>query len=116
MTSTSPMASESSPAVRRQKTTEISISHIETTIDRFIAWLEKYGESSWDHQSYFGGAIGGRAKALYYRKRSLGTLAVAPMIFSEAFVPSARRFFARRWRFPIADAHYAMAFAHLARA
>jgi hypothetical protein len=110
------MASESPLAVRRQKTTEISISNIETSLDRFITWLEKYGESSWDHQSYFGGAIGGRAKALYYRKRSLGTLAVAPMIFSEAFVPSARRFFARRWRFPIADAHYAMGFAHLARA
>jgi len=36
------------------------------------------------------------------------------MIFSEAFVPSARRFFWKRERFPIADAHYAMGFTFLA--
>jgi hypothetical protein len=40
--------------------------------------------------------------------------AVAPMIFSEALVPQARRLFGYRLRFPIADAHYAMGFARLA--
>ena len=44
----------------------------------------------------------------------LGTLAVAPMVFCEAFVPSARRLFWKPQRFPIADAHYAMGFALLA--
>ena len=38
------------------------------------------------------------------------------MIFSEAFVPSARRLFWKRQRLPIADAHYAMGFAFLAKA
>jgi hypothetical protein len=80
---------------------------------RFTAWLDRYGETSWDHQSYFAGPIGGRAKALYYRQPKLGLLAVAPMIFSEALVPSARRLFHERIRFPIADAHYAMGFAFL---
>lgn len=56
------------------------------------------------------------AKALYYRRRWLGTLAVMPMVFSEAFVPSARRFFHSRMRLPIADAHYAMGFALMFRA
>jgi hypothetical protein len=42
-------------------------------------------------------------------------MAVAPMILSEAVAPSARRLFARPVRFPIADAHYAMGFAFLAR-
>jgi len=37
------------------------------------------------------------------------------MIFAEAFVPSARRFFWKRQRFPIADAHYAMGFSYLAQ-
>ena len=55
----------------------------------------------------------GRAKALYYQNRYLGTLAVAPMIFCEAFLPSTRRLFHRPTRFPIADAHYAMGFAFL---
>ena len=72
-----------------------------------------YGETSWDHQSFFAGPVGRRAKSLYYRQRHLGTVAVAPMIFCEAFLPSARRLFHHRIRFPIADAHYAMGFAFL---
>ncbi|HEY6945936.1 MAG TPA: hypothetical protein VI431_12410 [Candidatus Acidoferrum sp.] len=83
---------------------------------RFVAWLDRYGETSYDHQSYFAGELGRRAKALYYQKPLLGTLAVSPMIFSEAFIPSARRLFWKPQRFPIADAHYAMGFAFLAEA
>ncbi len=79
----------------------------------FTAWLDAYGETSWDHQSFFAGPIGGRAKSLYYRKGLIGTAVVAPMILCEAFLPSARRLFHRPIRFPIADAHYAMGFAFL---
>ncbi len=88
---------------------------IRSTLFRFIDWLDTYGETSYDHQSFFAGPVGGRAKALYYRKPLLGTLAVVPIIFCEAFVPSGRRFFWQKQRFPIADAHYAMGFALLAR-
>jgi hypothetical protein len=80
----------------------------------FVRWLDEFGELSFDHQSFFAGPIGGRAKALYYRHRLLGTAAVAPMIACEALLPSARRLFWRPQRFPIADAHYAMGFAALA--
>jgi len=79
----------------------------------FTQWLEAYGEVSRDHQTFFAGPIGGRAKALYYRRRLMGTVAVAPMIFCEAFLPAARRLFYRPVRFPIADAHYAMGFTFL---
>jgi hypothetical protein len=89
---------------------------IKSKIDEFIVWLEGFGEYSFDHQSYFAGPIGGRAKRLYYSKPALGILAVAPMIFSEAFVPAARRLFWKKLRFPIADAHYAMGFAYLYQA
>jgi hypothetical protein len=81
----------------------------------FVAWLDRHGETSLDHQSYFAGRWGGAAKALYYRRRWLGTLAVAPMILSEALLPAGRRLFGPRLRFPIADAHYAMGFAALYR-
>lgn len=91
-------------------------STLEPVLDRFIAWLDRFGETSYDHQSYFAGPIGGRAKALYYSHPKLGTLAVAPMIFSEAFLPAGRQLFWKKQRFPIADAHYAMGFAMLARA
>src|SRR5438093_7614720 len=79
----------------------------------FAEWLDGYGETSWDHQSFFAGPVGRGAKSLYYRNRIWGTAAVAPMIFFEAALPSARRLFHNPMRFPIADAHYAMGFAFL---
>ena len=86
---------------------------VEQVLNEFVNWLESYGETSWDHQSFFAGRVGGAAKALYYSHRKLGTAAVAPMVFFEAFLPSARRLFHHSIRFPIADAHYAMGFAFL---
>jgi len=93
---------------------DTQIPKIEGAVGRFTWWLDRYGETSYDHQSFFASKIGRGAKALYYRKPLLGTLAVAPLIFCEAFLPSARRFFWKPQRFPIADAHYAMGFALLA--
>ncbi len=87
---------------------------IESAIARFTDWLDRYGERSYDFQSVYASKLGRAAKALYYRKPLLGTLAVSPMVFCEAFVPSARRFYWKPQRFPIADAHYAMGFALLA--
>lgn len=92
-----------------------SADSIRSALSRFIGWLDGHGDVSSDHQSFFAGSVGGRAKALYYRKPILGTLAVAPMIFCEAFFPDARRLFWRKHRFPIANAHYAMGFALLAQ-
>ena len=86
---------------------------VKTVLDQFTNWLGEYGETSWDHQSFFAGAVGGRAKRLYYYHKLAGTAAVVPMIFCEAFLPSARRLFYHPIRFPIADAHYAMGFAFL---
>jgi hypothetical protein len=82
---------------------------------RFVQWLDNYGELSFDWQNFYAGPLGQEAKALYYKKPLLGALAVSPMVFCEAFVPSARRLFWKPQRFPIADAHYAMGFAFLAQ-
>jgi hypothetical protein len=87
--------------------------HVAKVLAKFSGWLDAYGETSWDYQSFFAGPVGGRAKTLYYRHKLIGTAAVAPMIFCEAFVPPARRLFHHPIRFPIADAHYAMGFAFL---
>jgi hypothetical protein len=70
---------------------------------------------SWDHQSYYAGRIGRAAKALYYRNKWLGMVAVSPMVLSEALLPVARRLFHEPQRFPIADAHYAMGYALLSQ-
>jgi hypothetical protein len=94
---------------------ELRVAGVEESIRRFVGWLDRFGEISYDHQSFFASSLGRSAKALYYRKPALGTLAVAPMIFCEAFVPSARALFWKPQRLPIADAHYAMGFALLAK-
>ncbi len=91
-------------------------SKVSAALSGFTDWLRVFGETSWDHQSFFAGPVGRRAKSLYYRKRLWGMAAVAPMIFFEAALPSARRLFHHAMRFPIADAHYAMGFAFLYRA
>src|SRR5438552_1533430 len=95
------------------KTSDPMAGRISEILTNFTEWLNAYGEKSWDYQSFFASPVGGRAKALYYRSRFIGTAVVAPMIFCEAFLPSARRLFHQPIRFPIADAHYAMGFAFL---
>ena len=95
---------------------QTAIEQVHIALQRFLEWLDVYGETSYDHQSFFASHLGRRAKALYYTKPLLGMLAVLPMIACEAFVPSARKLFWKPQRFPIADAHYAMGFAFLAKA
>ena len=89
---------------------------VQETISKFVEWLDGYGENSYDFQTFYASPVGQRAKALYYKQPFLGTMAVAPIIFCEAFLPSARRLFWKPQRFPIADAHYAMGFATLFQA
>ena len=85
---------------------------ISDVLTNFTEWLDGYGEKSWDYQSFF--AAGRRTgQGALLPPSPLGTAAVAPMIFCEAFLPSARRLFHHPLRFPIADAHYAMGFAFL---
>ena len=92
----------------------ISAATVKGRVERFIAWFNAFGEDSLDHQSYYAGPVGGRAKGLYYKHPRIGAIAVAPMVFSEALLPAARRLFHHRMRLPIADAHYAMGFGLLA--
>ena len=89
---------------------------VANVLSDFTQWLARYGETSRDHQTFFAGTTGRAAKKLYYSNKALGTAAVAPMIFLEAFFPSARHLFHCSTRFPIADAHYAMGFAFLYQA
>jgi hypothetical protein len=106
-----PTASSSNPmATDRTTVLNDNVAHV---LSDFTQWLAHYGELSRDHQTFFAGTTGRVAKRLYYNHKLLGTAAVAPMIFLEAFVPSARRFFHHPTRFPIADAHYAMGFSFL---
>lgn len=81
--------------------------------ERFIQWLEKYGEKSYDQYDFWASEFGQKAKALYYSKKYAGTLAVAPLVLMDAFTPAMRKLFIKKSRFPIADAHYSMGFSYL---
>jgi hypothetical protein len=94
----------------------LPLKRVRQSVLRFIDWLGRYGETSYDFQTFYASDLTRNAKALYYRRPLLGTMAVAPIIFCEAFMPAARRFFWKRQRFPIADAHFSMGFAFLSRA
>jgi hypothetical protein len=98
----------------KQHATAVLEEGILKAAQRFTEWLDGYGEFSYDFQTFYASRLGQSAKALYYSKPLLGITAVAPIIFCEAFVPSARRAFFKPQRFPIADAHYAMGFFFLA--
>src|SRR5712692_10257009 len=94
-------------APHRENVSEPTRHQLETVVSNFVQWLGRYGETSYDFQTFYASRPGRLAKRLYYRNRYLGTLAVSPIIFCEAFAPSTRRFFFVRQRFPIADAHFA---------
>jgi hypothetical protein len=94
----------------------LPVEEVGKSVLKFIDWLDQYGETSYDFQTFYASDFTRNAKALYYKHPRLGTAAVAPIIFCEAFMPAARRFFWKRQRFPIADAHFAMGFAFLSRA
>lgn len=88
---------------------------IRGSIVKFVDWLNRYGEVSYDYQTYYASRLGRKAKQLYYDHRSFGFLAVAPGVFCEAFIPSAKCLFWKKQRFPIADAHFSMGFLFLAQ-
>src|SRR5712692_6107399 len=93
----------------------LPVEQVRKSVRRFADWLDRYGETSYDFQSLYASDLTRKAKALYYRRPLLGTMAVAPIIFCEAFIPAARQLFWKRQRFPIADAHYAMGLAFLSQ-
>src|ERR1700721_782910 len=112
------MSVETKPTVHLERGTgrnPLPTEGVLETVLRFTEWLNAYGEVSYDFQTFYASDLGRAAKALYYRKPWLGVAAVSPIIFCEAFFPSARRLFWKPQRFPIADAHYAMGFALLAK-
>ena len=83
---------------------------------RQAAWLESFGPLSQDQYDFWACSPGRRAKALFYAGSYVGKVAVVPFALLDTLLPSSRRLFRRRARFPIADAHWAMGFYSLADA
>ncbi len=79
-------------------------------VSGFNAWLDAFGDHSYDPYDFWATALGGRAKRLYYHHRFFGSLAVLPFVVLDTFAPSSRRLVSTPRRFPMSDAHYALAF------
>ena len=45
-------------------------------LENFTKWLEDFGETSLDHQTFFAGPVGRFAKSIYYTHPRLGIGAV----------------------------------------
>jgi hypothetical protein len=76
----------------------------------FIAWLGQFGERSLDPYDFWACSAGRKAKRLYYRHRRVGAIAALPFVFLDTWLPKTRQLVAAPRRYPIADAHYAIAF------
>ena len=48
------------------------VKEVRAAVLRFVEWLDHYGETSYDHQSYFASDLGRGAKALYYTEAVAG--------------------------------------------
>ncbi|MDE3185550.1 MAG: AGE family epimerase/isomerase [Bacteroidota bacterium] len=98
-----------------KKETNIKIYHQEVnqSIEKFIHWLRKNGYYSYDQYDFWGTAYGIKAKEIYYKNKVAGIPLVSPVFVSEIFFPSVRKVFVSKKRFPIADAHFIMAFLNL---
>ncbi|MEM9023441.1 MAG: hypothetical protein AAGB22_06850 [Bacteroidota bacterium] len=83
---------------------------LDTAIDRFETWLYHYGFVSYDQFDFWGSKLGVASKSLFQRSK----LAAAPLVIfmqsMESFFPASRKLFAKKQRFAIGDAHYAMGF------
>ncbi|WP_439183607.1 hypothetical protein [Carboxylicivirga taeanensis] len=86
---------------------------LEKSIQRFTAWLDSYGEYSYDVKDFFSTWLGINGKKLFYKNRLAGLPFAALAIFIENFFPSAVHPFVKKRRESIADAHYAMAYMNL---
>jgi hypothetical protein len=84
-------------------------------VQRHAAWLDGFGMTSQDAYDFWASPLGGRAKAYYYAGRFAGRAAVAPFALLDAALPRSRALVWPRSRFPIADAHWVMGFAALAK-
>ena len=59
---------------------------------RFVDWLNRYGETSYDFQTFYASEVGRQAKALYYKKPPLGNCGCGSHYILGGFVPSLGEF------------------------
>jgi uncharacterized protein YyaL (SSP411 family) len=83
------------------------------TIQRFAAWLEKTGYSSFDPYDVWGTKYGAWSRKVYYKRGAIALPLIAPILLLEIVCPSLRRSFVRKERFATADGQLILAMMNL---
>lgn len=86
---------------------------LESSIQRFLSWLEKHGYASYDPYDIWGIPYSLWARKLYYKKSLLGLPFIAPILLIDTFLPGLRRFLVKKERFATADAQLILTFINL---
>ena len=84
-------------------------------LSRFEAWLADNGCESFDQYDFWASKIGVTGKKAFLKNKFVGGPIVIILQALESFFPSVRNIFAKRRRFAIGDAHFALGFVNLFR-
>ncbi|MGN6803454.1 MAG: hypothetical protein ACTHJN_16260 [Ginsengibacter sp.] len=98
---------------KKQKTDNSNKQNVFSSVEKFISWLKENNFLSYDQYDFWSTKYGIKAKEIYYKNKVVGGALVAPIFFSEIFFPTARKLFVSKKRFPIADAHFILAFLNM---
>lgn len=79
----------------------------------FLGWLEDHGVESHDPYDLWGTRYGVLARRLYYARRPVGTLMVAPLVVTDVLFPGLCRSFVKKQRFANAEAQLVIGFLNL---
>lgn len=86
---------------------------IEDAINKFLNWLNDFGFFSYDQYDYWDTKIGIFGKKLFLKNKYFALPIVLPLQIFESFLPNTRKLFAKKQRFAIGDAHFALGFMNL---
>lgn len=82
-------------------------------IGKFTTWLSSNGYYSFDQYDFWSTGYGIKSKSLYYKNKIAGIPFIVPIFLAEIFYPKLRKSLVKKKRFPIADAHFILAFLNL---
>ncbi|HVG40795.1 MAG TPA: hypothetical protein VM888_04210 [Chitinophagaceae bacterium] len=97
----------------RNKPSRLDKGMLLTRIEKFLRWKDKYGYYSYDQYNFWSTEYGIWSKGLYHKSKRLGAAFVAPIFVTEIFWPAGRKLVTSKKRFPIADAHFILAYLNL---
>lgn len=84
-----------------------------TSVLNFLEWRKCNGYASFDQYNFWSTEYGIWSKRLYYKYNYLSLPFIAPIFIADIFCPGSRKLFSKKKRFPIADAHFILAYLNL---